>query len=166
MPRKYTKIEMLSDEIFRLKEHGKTHREIGDLYGLIKEQIKEFVNHQNRKQRLLKQGYVPRPKGRPRKNAVDERTPMERFSKFALVERISNTASNTSIAYPFKQDLIPFCHGSSECRAEDGPAVFEDDLDVYRFICEQDIECCAQVMGDEGNLFVDGAINGDVLVLE
>ena len=68
MPRKYTKIELLSDEIFRLKEQGKTHREIGDLYGLTKEQIKGFVNRQNRKQRLLKQGYVPRPKGRQRKN--------------------------------------------------------------------------------------------------
>ena len=77
MPRKYTKIEMLSDEIFRLKEHGKTHREIGELYGLTKEQIKGFVNRQNRKQRLLDQGYVPRPKGRPRKNAVDERTLLE-----------------------------------------------------------------------------------------
>ena len=79
MPRKYTKIELLSNEIFRLKEHGKTHREIRDLYGLIKEQSKEFVNHQNRKQRLLKQGYAPHTKGCPRKNAVDERTPMERF---------------------------------------------------------------------------------------
>ena len=77
MSRKYTKIEMLSDEIFRLKEHGKTHREIGELYGLTKEQIKGFVNRQNRKQRLLDQGYVPRPKGRPRKNAVDERTLLE-----------------------------------------------------------------------------------------
>ena len=77
MPRKYTKIELLSDEIFRLKEHGKTHREIGDLYGLTKEQIKGLVNRQNRKQRLLDQGYVPRPKGRPRKNAVDERTLLE-----------------------------------------------------------------------------------------
>lgn len=77
MPRKYTKIEMFSDEIFRLKEHGKTHREIGELYGLTKEQIKGFVNRQNRKQRLLDQGYVPRPKGRPRKNAVDERTLLE-----------------------------------------------------------------------------------------
>ena len=77
MPRKYTKIEMLLDEIFRLKEHGKTHREIGELYGLTKEQIKGFVNRQNRKQRLLDQGYVPRPKGRPRKNAVDERTLLE-----------------------------------------------------------------------------------------
>ena len=74
MPRKYTKIEMLSDEIFRLKEQGKTHREIGDLYGLTKEQIKGFVNRQNRKQRLLDKSYVPRPKGRPRKNSLDEST--------------------------------------------------------------------------------------------
>ena len=74
MARKYTKIELSSDEIFRLKEHGKTHREIGDLYGLTQAQITGFVNRQNRKQRLLKQGYVPRPKGRPRKNSLDERT--------------------------------------------------------------------------------------------
>ena len=74
MPGKYTKIELLSDEIFRLKEYGKTHRENGDLYGLTKEQIKGFVNRRNRKQRLLKQGYVPRPKEHPRKNALDERT--------------------------------------------------------------------------------------------
>ena len=64
----------MSDEIFRLKEQGKTHREIGDLYGLTKEQIKGFVNRQNRKQRLLKQAYVPRPKGRSRKNSLDEST--------------------------------------------------------------------------------------------
>ena len=44
MARKYKKIEMLSDEIFRLKEQGKTHREIGDLYGLTKEQIKVLQN--------------------------------------------------------------------------------------------------------------------------
>ena len=74
MPRKYKKIEPLSDEIFCLKEHGKIYREIGDLYGLTKEQIKGFVNRRNRKQRLLKRGCMPRHKGRPRKNAVDERT--------------------------------------------------------------------------------------------
>lgn len=74
MPRKYTKIELLSNEIFRLKEHSKRHREIGDLYGLTKEQINGFVNRRNRKQRLLKQGCMPGPKGRPRKNAVDEST--------------------------------------------------------------------------------------------
>ena len=77
MPRKYTKIEMLLDEIFRLKEHGKTPREIGELYGRTKEQLKGFDHRQNRKQRLLDQGYVPGPKGRPRKNAVDERTLLE-----------------------------------------------------------------------------------------
>lgn len=58
MPGKYTKIELSSDEIFRLKEHGKTQREIGDLYGLTKEQNKGFVNRRNRKQRLLKQSIV------------------------------------------------------------------------------------------------------------
>ena len=32
-------------EIFCMKERGKTHREIGDIYGLTIEQIKGFVNH-------------------------------------------------------------------------------------------------------------------------
>ena len=74
MPRKYTKIETLSDESFRLKEEGKTHREIRELYGLTKAQIKGFVHRRNRKQRLLDKGCVLRPKGRPRKNALDEST--------------------------------------------------------------------------------------------
>ena len=49
MARKYTKIELLSDEIFRLKEHGKTHREIGDLYGPIKGSLSNVVEKYYRK---------------------------------------------------------------------------------------------------------------------
>ena len=74
MPRKYTKIEMLSDEIFHLKSQGRTYRQIGELYGLTKEQIKGFIKRHNKKRRLLKQGYVPLCKGRPRKNTMDEQS--------------------------------------------------------------------------------------------
>ena len=90
MPRQYTKIEQFSDEIFRLKTEGKTHRQIGEIYGLTKEQIKGFIKRQWRKDRLRKAGYIPRPKGRPRKQAIDERiqrksglTPYEIWSKTA-----------------------------------------------------------------------------------
>ncbi|TGJ75449.1 hypothetical protein [Caproiciproducens galactitolivorans] len=41
MPRKYTKLEMLS-EVFRRKVAGETNREIGESYGLTKYQIKQF----------------------------------------------------------------------------------------------------------------------------
>ncbi len=74
MPRKYTKIEMLSEEIFRRKAAGETNREIGASYGLSKEQIKQLVNRQNHKKRLIAHGYVLRHKGRPQKNPADKET--------------------------------------------------------------------------------------------
>ena len=53
MPRKYTKMEMLAEEVFRRKEAGE-------------------ANRQNRKKRALENGYVPLPKGRPRKDSTPE----------------------------------------------------------------------------------------------
>lgn len=72
MSRQYTKVEAVVEEVFRLKAEGKTHREIGEMYGLSKIQIKELVSRQNRKRRLIANGYLPRPKGRPRKDQADE----------------------------------------------------------------------------------------------
>ena len=43
MPRTYTKMEMLSDEVFKRKEAGETNRQIAESYGLTKKQIKQFV---------------------------------------------------------------------------------------------------------------------------
>lgn len=72
MSRQYTKIETLSEEVFRRKAAGETNREIGAHFGLSKEQIKGLVKRQNRKQRLIAGGYVPQPKGRPRKGSISE----------------------------------------------------------------------------------------------
>lgn len=72
MARKYTEVEKLSEEEFRRKANGETNREIGESYGLMKRQVEQLVNRQNRKARLIANGYVPRPKGRPRKNSADE----------------------------------------------------------------------------------------------
>ena len=74
MARKYTKIEILSEEVFRRKAEGETNREIAQSYGLSKKQIKGLVKRQNHKARLIADGYIPRPKGRPRKNIADEET--------------------------------------------------------------------------------------------
>ena len=71
MPRKYTRMEFLSEEIFRRKANGETNLEIAASYGLSKQQIKQLVTRQNRKKRLIAAGYVPRPKGRP--NIMDPR---------------------------------------------------------------------------------------------
>lgn len=72
MSRSYVKVECLAEEVFRRKALGETNREIGEQFGLSKEQIKGLVNRQNRKQRLIENGYIPRPKGRPRKTGATE----------------------------------------------------------------------------------------------
>ena len=72
MRQKYTKVEELAGIIFARKAAGETNRQIGESYGLTLNQVKELVSRQNRKRRLIAQGYIPRPKGRPRKNPEDE----------------------------------------------------------------------------------------------
>ena len=72
MTRKYTKVEGLTAVIRARKAAGETNRAIGESYGLSLKQVKGLVNRQNRKERLLSAGYVPRPKGRPRKEAASE----------------------------------------------------------------------------------------------
>ncbi len=72
MSRSYVKMECLAEEVFRRKAAGETNREIGEHFGLSKKQIEELVKRQNRKKRLIENGYIPRPKGRPRKDAANE----------------------------------------------------------------------------------------------
>ena len=72
MSRSYAKVEYLAEEVLRRKAAGETNREIGEHFGLTKEQIKQLVTRQRRKQRLIENGYIPRPKGRPRKDSADE----------------------------------------------------------------------------------------------
>ncbi len=69
MPGKYTKVEVIAEEVFRRKAAGETSREIAESYGLTKAQIKQLVSRQSRKQRAIEKGYMPLPKGRPRKDA-------------------------------------------------------------------------------------------------
>ncbi|CAB1239443.1 conserved protein of unknown function [Ruminococcaceae bacterium BL-6] len=82
MSRKYTKVELLSEEVFRRKAVGETNREIAESYGLTKYQIKQLVSRQHRKARMIANGYVPRLKGRPRQNPADE----ERSRNNELIE--------------------------------------------------------------------------------
>ena len=72
MSRSYVKVECLTEEVFRRKAAGETNREIGEHFGLSKEQVKQLATRQRRKQRLIENGYIPRLKGRPRKDAADE----------------------------------------------------------------------------------------------
>lgn len=73
MARKYVKMEQITDEVFRRKAAGETNREIGQDYGLTRKQIEQLVARQNRKRRrIIEEGYIPRPKGRPRNPPMSE----------------------------------------------------------------------------------------------
>ena len=67
--RNYTHIKLIEAEIIAMREAGKSRREIAEHFGLEKEQIKWWINRYNRKPKKLEEGIVPRPKGRPRKDA-------------------------------------------------------------------------------------------------
>ena len=68
--REYTHIQELEGEILAMRKEGATRQEIADRFGLSKAQIKGWINRYNRKQAKLEAGIVPRPKGRPRKDAA------------------------------------------------------------------------------------------------
>ena len=72
MARKYTKVEGLTEIIRQRKADGETNREIAESYGLTKYQVKQLMARQNRKERRIAAGYIPRPKGRPRKESASE----------------------------------------------------------------------------------------------
>jgi hypothetical protein len=67
--RKYTKIQEMETEIMSMREAGQTLREIAEHFGLEVKQLKNLVNRHNRRQRKMEAGIMPRPKGRPRKDA-------------------------------------------------------------------------------------------------
>ena len=69
--RKYTHIQVLLPEIKAMLAEGKTQREVAEYYGLQnKYVVKQLLVRERRKERKLKAGILPRPKGRPRKDAM------------------------------------------------------------------------------------------------
>ena len=72
MARKYTKVEGLTEIIRQRKSNGEMNREIAESFGLTKYQVKQLMARQNRKERRIAAGYIPRPKGRPRKETASE----------------------------------------------------------------------------------------------
>ena len=67
MSRQYTHVQELLPSVLAMKGEGCTLREIANHFDLSKEQIKELCKRERRRERKLKHGYLPQPKGRPRK---------------------------------------------------------------------------------------------------
>ena len=72
MARRYTKVEALAEEVRLRHEQGETYAEIASSYGLDKKQLRQLMERQRRKERKIAAGYIPRPKGRPRKEPANE----------------------------------------------------------------------------------------------
>ena len=69
--RNYTHIQALLPEIKAMLAEGKTQREVAEYYGFQDKQVvKSLLKRERRKGRRLEAGILPRPKGRPRKDAA------------------------------------------------------------------------------------------------
>ena len=69
--RNYTHVQALLPEIKAMPAEGKTQREVADHYGFKNKQVvKKLLERERRKERRLEAGILPRPKGRPRKDAA------------------------------------------------------------------------------------------------
>ena len=71
--RKYTHINTMGTQIISMRTAGMTRQEIADELGLTKNQIKDWITRYNRRKEMLKQGIVPKAKGRPRKDGLPPR---------------------------------------------------------------------------------------------
>ena len=85
--RKYTHIQELEGEILAMREAGATRQEIAKRFGLRKEQIKNWISRNNRRQAKRASGIVPRPKGRPRKDAAPKDVVAEQAYEIQRLQR-------------------------------------------------------------------------------
>ena len=71
MPRSYTSIKALTEEIKNMVREGKTQREIAEHFGYKdKYVVKELLKRERRKERKEEAGIPPRRPGRPPKGYV------------------------------------------------------------------------------------------------
>lgn len=86
MPRKYTHIKQYEDEILKLKEEGYSYREIGEKLGFTKDEIRDLIKRRNRTFRKIDNGYIPKPKGRPRVGAITTEEELRKENKRLQME--------------------------------------------------------------------------------
>lgn len=69
--RSYTHVQVVLPEIKAMLAEGKTQREVAEYYSFRDKQVvKKLLERERAKQRKLEAGILPRPKGRPRKDAA------------------------------------------------------------------------------------------------
>ena len=70
MPREYRRMIEYEEKILRMREEGKTKREICEAFGFTMKQMTNFVTRHNLRQRKLAAGIALKKKGRPPKDYV------------------------------------------------------------------------------------------------
>lgn len=95
MSRQYTHVQGLLPSVLAMKEEGYTYQQIANRFSLTKEQIEELCKRARRKQRKIEKGYIPHPKGRPRKTpATQEQLQNNRIVELEMkVELLQNFLS-------------------------------------------------------------------------
>ena len=86
MPREYRHIKQYEKEIVELKKQGLTQREIGEKFGFSREQIKEYLKRERRKERKIVAGIIIKPKGRPRKDGTELPPSVQQLSKLTQLQ--------------------------------------------------------------------------------
>lgn len=82
----YTHVQMLLPEIEAMIAEGKTQREVAEYFGFKdKYVVKRLLDRQREKRRKLEAGIVPRPKGRPRKDAAPRDVATEQAYEIACL---------------------------------------------------------------------------------
>lgn len=86
--RSYTHLQVLLPEIKAMHTAGMTHREIAEYFGFKdKFVVKQLLTRERNKERKIMNGIMPRPKGRPRKNAVPMDLVTEQAYEIARLKR-------------------------------------------------------------------------------
>ena len=93
--RNYTHVQALLPEIKTMLAEGKTQREVAEYYGFQDKQVvKRLLEREWRKERRLEAGSLPRPKGRPRKDAAPRAIVAEQAYKIQRLRLEDNLLRN------------------------------------------------------------------------
>lgn len=86
--RSYTHLQVLLPAINAMHASGMTHREIAEHFGFKdKFVVKRLLNRERNKERKIKNGIMPRSKGRPRKNSEPMDLVTEQACEIARLKR-------------------------------------------------------------------------------
>lgn len=79
---------VIETEMLKLKEKGLSIREIGNRFGLTRDQTHDFFKRYNRKQRKIEAGQAIHKKGRPCKNDNELPPSIQRLDKLSQMRYV------------------------------------------------------------------------------